>query len=60
MPPAELHRKHQWCIDRFRTAKGLAPVSLQPDLAGPAAMLDETILRTEEDERNSGEDILEE
>lgn len=53
MPPEELYRKHQWCLDRFRTARGTAPVPLEPNLAGPAAMLDETIVRTEEDERNN-------
>ena len=47
LEPAALYAKHQWCIDRFRTRKGTAPMVLDATLVGAARELDEAFARRE-------------
>lgn len=50
-----LHEKHRALFERFRTRKHATAMPLDPTIEGLARRFDDTIVRTEEDERNSEE-----
>jgi hypothetical protein len=53
LPPEELYEKHLQLLERFHTNKNATPVAYEASLVGLAKVFDDSIVRTEEDERNS-------